>query len=723
MACPFRLYGQQQRQHGSSTPSSKAADGDPPRPNWLTVQNSQRLGSVLVVMIPYLDAELLRIYAGSKHPIVEAPSQLSIQKLEEFFGADGEAPSSCGRRSILKAAAGTKIPVRPPQVASPPYCSLVQNFFSIATTPTTFRGIPIGSCAHTPGIVCLTHYMLTPAELHARGFPGFENGTDPQVPHGYITLHGLQGAGESEHPRRSLLYGVDCEMVDTASGKELGRVCVVDSNCEVILDELVKPSGPVVDYLTQFSGLTKEILDKATLSLEDVHELLKSKLQSGAILVGHSLEYDLRALRVVHRRCIDTTVLYPHNREGLMLSLKKLAQLYLKKTMKRVCGHDPREDAQAAMLLTLKKIENGPGFAVPMTQLGPFASAMRKQQRDPCEEAAAQCSKPMEKKLAAVTARSSSEQTEAGCMFLVDSFKYTFTSALQDVTVADGLPDDSAVVRVCKDFLKSEGLAKKKTQSAGGSASPLGAACGSVGERSDGRPRWGVCVLRAYQRLCCHALQSPTDRLYAFNHWPRKLLAAEAQLRLKLEGENGVSPTSLSTSSTSNPVDDSNSQNGAGVSDELKDDVYCENHLVRNSAHVCLLRADDGKGFIREAKALFPSVSVAAAMQVISRIDRLLGDLAASLKPEDVIILLSPCGDAYRYFSLRFLQSALQGGESAEGKTREVNAGSFIRCSNNPAVTLVPLEWTSEFEREFEKAKAAFEGPTKGGWCSFIQPP
>lgn len=35
-------------------------------------------------------------------------------------------------------------------------------------------------CVNPPGIVCLSHYMLTPEELHARGFPGFGQPTTPK---------------------------------------------------------------------------------------------------------------------------------------------------------------------------------------------------------------------------------------------------------------------------------------------------------------------------------------------------------------------------------------------------------------------------------------------------------------------------------------------------------------------------------------------------------------
>lgn len=227
-----------------------------------------------------------------------------------------------------------------------------------------------------------------------------------------------------------MMYGVDCEMVETKEGKELGHVCVLNSNCEVVIDVLVKPSNPVVDYLTQFSGLTKEALDKATLSLQDVHKLLKERLPSGAILVGHSLEYDLRVLHLVHQRCIDTTVLYPHNREGLKFSLKRLTELYLNKRMKRAHGHDPREDAQAALLLALKKIENGPGFGVPMTQIVPLASAIRKLHRD-SSVAVGNAPDTRVKRKAATAVEEPSTGTSNGIMFLVDSFKYDSLSSFQ----------------------------------------------------------------------------------------------------------------------------------------------------------------------------------------------------------------------------------------------------------------------------------------------------
>jgi RNA exonuclease 1 len=53
-------------------------------------------------------------------------------------------------------------------------------------------------------------------------------------------------------------------------------------------------------------------------------------VSADAILVGHSLDSDLRALRLYHRRCVDTAISYPHPRGyPLRLKLRKLAEDYL----------------------------------------------------------------------------------------------------------------------------------------------------------------------------------------------------------------------------------------------------------------------------------------------------------------------------------------------------------------------------------------------------------
>lgn len=209
----------------------------------------------------------------------------------------------------------------------------------------------------------------------------------------------------SSQPSSDLLFGIDCEMVETTKGDEVGRLCVVDKAMRIKLDVFVRPGAPIVDYRTAVSGLSADNLESATLCLADVHTLLRSTLPKGAILVGHSLENDLKALHLVHLRCIDTSILYPHPIPHLRFSLRRLAQKILLKDLKRHHGvHDPKEDAEAALRLAVKKIKNGHSFGMPLRRRTPLAEVL-------CE-------------------RSKTEST-ASVVHLIDSFSHGEARMLQ----------------------------------------------------------------------------------------------------------------------------------------------------------------------------------------------------------------------------------------------------------------------------------------------------
>jgi RNA exonuclease 1 len=163
-----------------------------------------------------------------------------------------------------------------------------------------------------------------------------------------------------------IVYAIDCEMVLTVDDKySLARISVVDWNGKTVLDELVKPSLSVKNYYTQFSGMTKAILDPVQTTLSEIQSKLLDLLTPQTILLGHSLESDLCAMKLTHPSIIDTSLIYPHPRgPPLRSSLKYLAQKYLRREIQQQdCkGHDSVEDALAVLDLVKLKCEKGPSW-------------------------------------------------------------------------------------------------------------------------------------------------------------------------------------------------------------------------------------------------------------------------------------------------------------------------------------------------------------------------
>uniref|UniRef100_H3BY62 REX1, RNA exonuclease 1 homolog n=1 Tax=Tetraodon nigroviridis TaxID=99883 RepID=H3BY62_TETNG len=154
------------------------------------------------------------------------------------------------------------------------------------------------------------------------------------------------------------VFALDCEMCYTKQGLELTRVTVIDSEMKVIYDTFVKPESQVVDYNTRFSGVTEEDLENTTISLRDVQAVLLSLFSAESILIGHSLESDLLALKLIHSSVVDTSFVFPH-RLGLPYkrALRSLMADHLKRIIQdNVEGHDSSEDAAACMELMVWKI-------------------------------------------------------------------------------------------------------------------------------------------------------------------------------------------------------------------------------------------------------------------------------------------------------------------------------------------------------------------------------
>ncbi|KAF7854719.1 hypothetical protein EAF04_010288 [Stromatinia cepivora] len=160
------------------------------------------------------------------------------------------------------------------------------------------------------------------------------------------------------------IFAMDCEMCMTDKNEfSLTRISIVSWDGSVVLDELVKPEKPIIDYLTQYSGITEAMLAPVTTTLQEIQKRLVKIFHSRSILIGHSLDSDLKALKLTHPYIIDTAVIYPHPRgPPLKSSLKWLAQKYLGKAIQKghgATGHDSTEDARTCLDLVKLKCEKG----------------------------------------------------------------------------------------------------------------------------------------------------------------------------------------------------------------------------------------------------------------------------------------------------------------------------------------------------------------------------
>lgn len=141
----------------------------------------------------------------------------------------------------------------------------------------------------------------------------------------------------------------------------------------------------MIDYNTAYSGITAEMLAPERRTLRDVQAVLLSMFHARTVLVGHSLDSDLKALKLIHEVVVDTSVLFPHKlgppkkRALKMLCMEHLGRIIQEsgELVAKLCvynvlinvllllylcpteaGHDSAEDAEVCIQLVRYYLQN-----------------------------------------------------------------------------------------------------------------------------------------------------------------------------------------------------------------------------------------------------------------------------------------------------------------------------------------------------------------------------
>ncbi|KAI5071426.1 hypothetical protein GOP47_0013677 [Adiantum capillus-veneris] len=348
------------------------ADGT--MPGWVFIKNKPLISKLVLVYVPGLDAAAYMSHSrhvqnlarccGKPHALL-APRFIvdPNQSLEAFFTVKSKKRKSTGELSYqnVKVKLISGVPQEACEDSSDTKESNLLSDSGVSSKDlnkdSKCNGVMLtdkqgGSEEDTKKQFPSSYYTLTEAEMQEHQYPLCANDS------GYVQTQAADGQSYRN------LVALDCEMCYTKDGLELTRVSLVDEQGKVLFDSLVKPSNPIIDYNTKYSGITHEMMDNVTTTIKDVQVEILKIISADTILVGHSLENDLAALKLVHRRIIDTALLYRHPR-GLLFrpALRILASQFLNRRIQHGNGgHNSIEDAQAAMDLVLLKIRGGPGF-------------------------------------------------------------------------------------------------------------------------------------------------------------------------------------------------------------------------------------------------------------------------------------------------------------------------------------------------------------------------
>ncbi|KAG6861476.1 hypothetical protein C0995_016255 [Termitomyces sp. Mi166 len=374
---------------------------DAPPPNWLRIENTPLIQKVVALLIPGLTSEVLSLPPIPTSATVNPNIPIPIPLLPRT--PDASPPPNV---PFIAATFSHACPIRAPGDQYRMHSVLGAFFQGPVSGEERNKRAMLKSFSEMTKNQDPEQYLLTLEQMIENEYPipsymadvfekpvGWLETPEPVKPNFLLPEKG------KEKPKAKI-YAIDCEMCMTEDGKELARVSIIDYYTQkVVYDQLVKPAKPVIDYLTRWSGITSEALAPVTTTLAQVQEHVMRLLSPPPknpfstsppppsptpILLGHSLESDLKALKICHPRCVDTALMYHHPRgrplkPGLAWLTKKWCGREIQ--TRGDGGHDPEEDARACISLLQKKLESGHGFGEYKTDMESIFERMARSSR------------------------------------------------------------------------------------------------------------------------------------------------------------------------------------------------------------------------------------------------------------------------------------------------------------------------------------------------------
>ncbi|XP_075226129.1 RNA exonuclease 5 isoform X2 [Lycorma delicatula] len=336
---------------------SQLGNMSPVTPRWCSVEKLTKLTHTVVFVVEgatvydYVSSESNYAFLGNIYHRVEVVSPMNYDGnlVEEL----ATVPLSRTQKDKLEKKYGS---LRQAELSSGLVFRILRSIFPIELPPCSngYKSLP------PTDKFPRTELLLSAWQMIEEGYPIPVKGELKDRYADYV----MSKEKYAEVTPLSPMWGLDCEMCLTSIQRnELTRVSIVDENHKVVYESLVKPPNKIINYLTQFSGITKEMMVGVRKTLEDVQDDLRQLLPPDVILVGQSLNFDLHALKIMHPYVIDTSVIY--NISGIRprkAKLSILAERFLGEQIQTGHGHDSVEDSSSSLKLVQLKLANSVEF-------------------------------------------------------------------------------------------------------------------------------------------------------------------------------------------------------------------------------------------------------------------------------------------------------------------------------------------------------------------------